>query len=44
MGTFSPLMEGLDTSVSLKGSSRNWEETAPGEEKENQLFSTHCNK
>ena len=32
------------TGVSLKGSRRNWQETAPGEEKVNQLFNTNCNK
>jgi hypothetical protein len=32
------------TGVSLKGSQRNWQETAPGEEKVNQLFKTTCNK
>ena len=32
------------TGVSLKVSRRNWQETAPGEEKVNQLFKTNCNK
>ncbi len=32
------------TGVSLKGSRWNWQETAPGEEKVNQLFNTNCNK
>ncbi len=37
-------LDHYSTGVSLKGSRRNWQETAPGEEKVNQLFKTNYNK